>query len=601
MMKSNIFLKSLKSTDYFDNQLPPEDLSTPFIDEMFLPETLSLSPYIYTNNTLSVSPAEIEWKRASEIYDKVELFDGPLDLASFKQGEVGNCYFISAISSLCRQPFMIYRLFPSKTVSPAGYYEVILFIQGELKIIIVDDYFPVNKITNKLVFGQTTKSEIWFLLLEKAWAKVNGSYEQMRSGHDSFAFKALTGFTTDLLFSSEDDAFNQIKSQLNKGFIACCSSYVSREDEKEIGLFSNHSYTLVDAIEIQGKNGERRQFIQIRNPWGNSEWTGSFSNGSMEVIFNGAKVPMRTKECGWFFIPFTEFKDFFNSITICKLELNSNFKTFPSQSIKYPQVYHLKVETETVFNLECYLKSNKFSRSTKQKECFLLCREVTKDEDGVYIKEDSYLRIQNGESSQTLTAGEYIISCFGTNFPHNENPASEILFRLFAEAQFKAELIKIDTGWEITREILLNDFMFRHSSKIKDNKGIVEFFDDDYCIVGFAVFYLKNNTKNILTVKKIKSESLVLMPDRNNQSVKILPGKFYFTVAMKEFGTKTSIRKCFGEIRKTQRTCKINNQEKNNYYDKIVDDFENLEIDEEFYSNEGITEEERNNKHYEVI
>lgn len=47
--------------------------------------------------------------------------------------------------------------------------------------ILVDDYVPVNK-SNKPLFCQPNKNEIWVLLLEKAWAKAHGSYANINSG-----------------------------------------------------------------------------------------------------------------------------------------------------------------------------------------------------------------------------------------------------------------------------------------------------------------------------------------------------------------------------------------------------------------------------------
>lgn len=68
---------------------------------------------------------------------------------------------------------------------------------------VVDDFVPfaVNKQGNfKLAFarsrktGADVKNELWMLLVEKAWAKVSGSYEAMENGHDvETATLAITG------------------------------------------------------------------------------------------------------------------------------------------------------------------------------------------------------------------------------------------------------------------------------------------------------------------------------------------------------------------------------------------------------------------------
>lgn len=40
---------------------------------------------------------------------------------------------------------------------------------------------------------------------------------------------------------------------------------------------ADHAYTVLSAVEFRGK-----RFLKIRNPWGASEWTGRWSDGSKE-------------------------------------------------------------------------------------------------------------------------------------------------------------------------------------------------------------------------------------------------------------------------------------------------------------------------------
>ena len=43
------------------------------------------------------------------------------------------------------------------------------------------------------------------------------------------------------------------------------------------GIFPRHAYTVLKAVEYRGK-----RFLKIRNPWGESEWTGRWADGSKE-------------------------------------------------------------------------------------------------------------------------------------------------------------------------------------------------------------------------------------------------------------------------------------------------------------------------------
>ena len=63
------------------------------------------------------------------------------------------------------------------------------------------------------------------------------------------------------------------------------------EAEAPNGLVKGHAYgiTAVRNITLKGSglfsffNREKIQMIRLRNPWGNKEWTGAFSDGSVEV------------------------------------------------------------------------------------------------------------------------------------------------------------------------------------------------------------------------------------------------------------------------------------------------------------------------------
>ena len=49
------------------------------------------------------------------------------------------------------------------------------------------------------------------------------------------------------------------------------------------GLFGSHAYSVLRVKEIEGK-----RFVVLRNPWGDSEWTGPWSDGSKE--WNGSWI-----------------------------------------------------------------------------------------------------------------------------------------------------------------------------------------------------------------------------------------------------------------------------------------------------------------------
>jgi len=57
---------------------------------------------------------------------------------------------------------------------------------GVFKEIVIDDYFPVDRLTGRPIGAQPAGgNECWVMILEKIWAKMFGSYENIDGNSDS--------------------------------------------------------------------------------------------------------------------------------------------------------------------------------------------------------------------------------------------------------------------------------------------------------------------------------------------------------------------------------------------------------------------------------
>jgi hypothetical protein len=75
---------------------------------------------------------------------------------------------------------------------------------GEVRHIVVDDRFPFDEKKNTWAFSRCGKEpEIWVLLLEKAWAKLFGSYQRIEAGTAGEALQNLTGCPTEFYIHVE--------------------------------------------------------------------------------------------------------------------------------------------------------------------------------------------------------------------------------------------------------------------------------------------------------------------------------------------------------------------------------------------------------------
>ena len=141
---------------------------------------------------------EYTWRRVSEIYDNPQLFVDGFDPGDINQGELGDCYFLAVLSTLCSDSNDILNLLVSKEINAAGCYIVRFFINGVETLITVDDYLPCKK-NGQLAFANSKNGEFWVCILEKAWAKLHGSYAAVVGGAPNLAFSQITGCPAELI------------------------------------------------------------------------------------------------------------------------------------------------------------------------------------------------------------------------------------------------------------------------------------------------------------------------------------------------------------------------------------------------------------------
>jgi calpain-15 len=100
--------------------------------------------------------------------------------ADIQQGKIGDCYFLASISALAGVPARIEAIFfENFEVNGFGIYKLIVNFEGVLTEVVIDDYIPVFSTSNRPVFCKPKGREIWVMLIEKAWAKIKGSYRNI--------------------------------------------------------------------------------------------------------------------------------------------------------------------------------------------------------------------------------------------------------------------------------------------------------------------------------------------------------------------------------------------------------------------------------------
>ena len=213
----NQALNPLSIKKYWKDQVPPDikyykQNKFRFTDSYFPPNRNSfiscdqngfyidsLKGYEYLEQMERKIPGFINriiWKRATEFKKNWVLMGNKFEKKDVIQGNIGDCYFLSALLSLTQHPYLLSEKFRTKKFNEEGYYEMIFFIDGEWQIVFVDDYLPFDPEQEELVGARSEQNELWAILLEKAWFKINGGYTNSFSGIFSEAISSLTGFPT---------------------------------------------------------------------------------------------------------------------------------------------------------------------------------------------------------------------------------------------------------------------------------------------------------------------------------------------------------------------------------------------------------------------
>lgn len=147
----------------------------------------------------------ISFKRVSDVFtkDKLTMFAKGQTFSTLNQGGLGDCYYLAALVAIDNREGALENMFVTKEINSKGIYAMKLQVNGEMVVVHVDDYIPVRKTYR---FGRSgyfppyanskVEGEIWPMIAEKIWAKVNGSYSNIESAAPSWAFSHLTNDPT---------------------------------------------------------------------------------------------------------------------------------------------------------------------------------------------------------------------------------------------------------------------------------------------------------------------------------------------------------------------------------------------------------------------
>lgn len=300
-----------------------------FTDQEFPPSSQSL--FVDPEEPSVKLQVVKEWMRPKEllregINSEPCLFAGIADASDVCQGRLGDCWFLSAVA-VVTEASRISKVIITPEYNEEGVYTVRFCIQGEWVPVVVDDWIPCES-RGKPAFATSRKgNELWVSVLEKAYAKLHGSYEALEGGLVQDALVDLTGGAGEEIDMRSSQAqidlasgrlWSQLLSFKQEGFLLGAGSPSGSDAHvSSSGIVQGHAYSVLQVKEVDG-----HKLVQIRNPWANEvEWNGPWSDLSPEWtdrMKHKLKYAPQAQD-GVFWMSWQDFQLHFCSIYVCRI------------------------------------------------------------------------------------------------------------------------------------------------------------------------------------------------------------------------------------------------------------------------------------------
>lgn len=337
MIKNDYDFFSDESKKYKKILLDYKNKSKVFEDANFLPKNCKSDILnILKESKMNMTNKSIEWKRIDDVYHTPLFNVSKIKPKFVNQGHIGDCYFITALSRIAKKGEMVQTFFekqlpddilgkiPDSLNIKCGAVVIYFRVFGRRTPVLIDTLIPFIKDHSNPFGGPNPvfstvinpDNSPWFLLVEKAFAKLNGSYSNIIGGFFADSFYHLYGYykkSYDIIPGEMTKNAYKILQYQYHGCLMDASidtdDKVELDTLKKLNLHTTHSYLLIKARKYKD-----RLFFQLRNPWGCGEFITDYTKDDPEL----SKYLTENKINGFFWIDDKDFFKHFTNLSVAK-------------------------------------------------------------------------------------------------------------------------------------------------------------------------------------------------------------------------------------------------------------------------------------------
>ncbi|CAH2985193.1 unnamed protein product [Chilo suppressalis] len=281
-------------------------------------------------------PFNFVWKRAKDLYQNPTFVLDKSDTFDVVPGKLGDKWLVSCLGVLYLNKGLFYRVVPAdqRMDSPyAGVFRFRLWWCGQWLEVLVDDQLPT--VNSKLAFLQTSNTgELWPALLEKAYAKLHGSYEALKYGSLLDGLADLTGGITESLPVTDFTDASTLAALLKTTSIVTAYHLPTTNEDKVKGLEQEMNYRIYNIEKVELSNGPIH-LVRLRRPLGLGE--SPVSHVVEASVWKSIPLYERerlTSTLKGFWMLYTEFQRLFSRLEMVHLDADTS-RAEPSLTEKH--------------------------------------------------------------------------------------------------------------------------------------------------------------------------------------------------------------------------------------------------------------------------